>query len=514
MLSRFKIGPRLAVGFAAVLALSCLVGSFALSRLAEVNENTKDLATNWLVAAQALGRYSDAMNVVRRSEVATILARNRQEYDEQAKRIDTARAAAAEAWKTYATTITPGEEQGLADKIQKSQERYLAAQTTVTGLSAKGAESRDQALEAYLGDSRKYFGELSAGIQADEALQTKGAAAAYGAAQSTYDHARLQVFSLLGLAVAIGALLAWRLTLSITKPLTQAVDVAGRVAGGDLQDVKVTASQDETGRLLHSLAEMQRSLVKVVSQVRTSSDSIATGSGQIAAGNTDLSQRTEEQASNLQQTAASMEELTSTVRQNAENAVAAMRLAHEASAAASNGHETVRTVVDTMGQIEVASRKVGDIIGVIDGIAFQTNILALNAAVEAARAGEHGRGFAVVATEVRALAQRSANAAKEIKSLVLSSTERVEVGVAQVSEAGNAIGNIATKVAQVNEFVSQIASASNEQSTGIGQVGDAVAQLDKVTQQNAAVVEESAAAAESLKNQADRLAETMGFFRL
>ena len=259
---------------------------------------------------------------------------------------------------------------------------------------------------------------------------------------------------------------------------------------------------------------MRDSLAGVVGQVRLSSDSIATGSAQIASGNADLSQRTEEQASNLQQTAASMEQLTGTVKNNAETARQADELAAGASVVAAQGGELVGRVVATMQDIAMSSKKIADIIGVIDGIAFQTNILALNAAVEAARAGEQGRGFAVVASEVRSLAQRAAGAAKEIKILIGDSVERVEVGAKQVSEAGASMGEIVTQVKRVSQLIGEISNATCEQSGGISQVGDAIGQLDQVTQQNSALVEESAAAAESLKQQAARLAEVVGAFKL
>jgi methyl-accepting chemotaxis protein len=514
MLSRLKIGPRLAAGFAATLILSCAVGGFALLRMSQVNANTRDLATNWLPSTRSLGHLINALNLVRRSEINTVIARNPQEFQEQSKRVASARKDAEAAWKEYEPMITPGEEQQLAQAILQALQAYDGQRTKVLALAARGAEARDESLALYTGDSRKVFATLTNAIQADIDLQSRGGDAAYVQSQKTFASAQLQVGGLLALAIAISALMAWRITLSITGPLLTAVRVSEAVAAGDLQPFRVEATNDETGQLLRSLGAMHKSLVDVVSQVRAGSDSIVTGSGQIAAGNADLSQRTEEQASNLQQTAASMEQITSTVRQNADNAQAAMRLASEARDFAGAGRKTVEDVVRTMGQIEESSRKVTDIIGVIDGIAFQTNILALNAAVEAARAGEQGRGFAVVAGEVRTLAQRSAAAAKEIKTLIETSASTVAAGTSLVGQAGTAIGQIAGKVSNVHDLVSEIANASAEQSTGIGQVGDAVAQLDQVTQQNAALVEESAAAAESLKQQADRLTGVVGFFRL
>jgi methyl-accepting chemotaxis protein len=315
-------------------------------------------------------------------------------------------------------------------------------------------------------------------------------------------------------AAALGALLAWGVTRSITAPIAQALTLAETVAAGDLRSQVTPRGQDEVAQLLRSLQRMNDHLAGIVGGVRGNAESVATASGQIAQGNADLSQRTEEQASNLQQTAAAMEQLAATVRQNAETAQAASQLAASASDVAARGGQVVGQVVTTMQAITDSSRRIADIIGTIDGIAFQTNILALNAAVEAARAGEQGRGFAVVAGEVRSLAQRSAEAAREIKTLIGSSVEKVNQGGALVDEAGRTMEDIVSQVRRVTDLISEISAASQEQTQGIGQVGDAVSQLDQVTQQNAALVEESAAAAESLKHQAAQLSQAVSVFTL
>ena len=312
----------------------------------------------------------------------------------------------------------------------------------------------------------------------------------------------------------LGAIMAWLLSRSITRPLARAVAVAETVAMGDLRTNIEVDSRDEVGQLLAALKRMNESLLQTVVEVHTGTDMISTASQEIAAGNMDLSSRTEQQASSLEETASSMEELTSTVKQNADNARQANTLAVSASAVAVRGGKVVSEVVDTMASINESSRKIVDIIGVIDGIAFQTNILALNAAVEAARAGEQGRGFAVVASEVRNLAQRSAAAAKEIKTLINDSVEKVDAGGRLVDQAGTTMEEIVQSITRVTDIMSEIASATTEQTMGIEQINMAIAQMDEVTQQNAALVEEAAAAAGSLEDQAATLARVVSVFNV
>ena len=315
-------------------------------------------------------------------------------------------------------------------------------------------------------------------------------------------------------ALALGALFAWTITRSITQPLKEALSLAETVAEGDLRSHVAVIGNDEVASLFQALKNMNDNLAATVGQVRTGTETITVASQEIASGNADLSSRTESQASSLEETASSMEELTSTVRQNADNARQANQLVVSASGVAVKGGAVVGQVVSTMGSIKESSRKIVDIIGVIDGIAFQTNILALNAAVEAARAGEQGRGFAVVAAEVRNLAQRSASAAKEIKSLISDSVDKVDQGSKLVDEAGKTMDEIVTSVQHVADIMSEITAASQEQSSGIEQVNLAITQMDEMTQQNAALVEQAAAAAESMEEQAVALAHAVSVFKL
>ena len=381
-------------------------------------------------------------------------------------------------------------------------------------LSLIEAKQKDAARAYLLDTMRPAQLKLLKAIQAFGDYEKAKMMAASTDMQASANQARLIIVVVSVVSLLAGGVLGLALTRSIVQPIGRAVQIAETVARGDLSSEITTDRKDETGRLLIALKQMNANLLKVVGVVRDGSESIATGSREIATGNTDLSQRTEEQASALQQTAATMEQLGTTVRNNVDSARQANVLAQGASTVAAQGGEVVSRVVTTMQGISDSSRKIGDIIGVIDGIAFQTNILALNAAVEAARAGEQGRGFAVVAAEVRNLAQRSAEAAKEIKSLIGRSVEQVEQGSALVDEAGKTMGEIVGSIQRVSAIVAEITSASAEQSSGIQQVGEAVTQMDRVTQQNAALVEESAAAAESLKLQAEQLVKAVAVFKL
>ncbi len=384
-------------------------------------------------------------------------------------------------------------------------DRFLAA-TKADDTALK----RDLMMREVRPAHQAYEDSLKKLVKFQEDLMTEDGRASEAAVKQTL--AIVLAAAALGLAVAVGAAV-W-VTRSLTRPVHDLIGRLETLAAGDLTVTVEDDRRDELGRLQKAVAQLRDSLVRTVSTVRQNAESVATASAQIAQGNADLSQRTEEQASALQQTAATMEQLGSTVRHNADNARQANQLAQGAASVAGQGGEVVGEVVATMQGIQDSSRKIGDIIGVIDGIAFQTNILALNAAVEAARAGEQGRGFAVVAGEVRSLAQRSAEAAKEIKSLIGRNVEQVEAGTAQVTRAGKTMDEIVGSIRRVSDIVGEISAASTEQSNGVNQVGQAVTQMDQVTQQNAALVEESAAAAESLKAQAEQLVQAVAVFKL
>jgi methyl-accepting chemotaxis protein len=432
--------------------------------------------------------------------------------------------------------------QAEEDKVKAQRKRYAEARDKLVAIGLNEAERQaldniarldkqtEQPFLEALGQSLNFNSDVAAKIIATridpltqqiitEINKLVGMQQAAGdallEATAAAERTRHMIFYLVCAAVfAVGLVFAWAITRSITRPLQEAVAIASRVASGDLSSEVAVRGKDETGQLLRALRDMNGGLREIVSEVRAGTERISTASRQISAGNTDLSARTEEQASSLEETASSMEELTSTVKQNAENAKQANQFAIGASQVAATGGKAMGDVMAMMNGVSEASRRIGDIIGVIDGIAFQTNILALNAAVEAARAGEQGRGFAVVASEVRTLAQRSAEAAKEIKGLIQDSAQRVEGGTRMVQNAGKTMDEIVGAVKRVTDIMADIAAASDEQLSGIQQVGNAVTQMDRVTQQNAALVGQSAAAAEHMTAQAEQLVNVVARFRL
>ena len=512
MFKNLKIGVRLGAGFAIVTAMLMAIAVIGFTCINALAHDTDVIVHDRYAKVNLANQILGDVNLQARDLRNLLLVKEPSALKDYVARIEATRLKIAANVDKLQTIIYTDHGKAQLKAIVEAREKFVAGTAQMIALVNAGEldKARDYLFSdlrplqlAYLDAAEK----MSVGQAKD--METFAANAAAEAKD-----AKLMLLGLATVATLFAAALGFLITRAITGPIAAAVKVAQTVAAGDLTSQIHITSTDETGQLLSALKSMNESLVKVVGQVRQSSDRIATGSGQIASGNADLSQRTEEQASNLQQTAASMEQLTSTVKNNSDTARQATQLAGSARAAATQGGLVVGQVVSTMEAITASSKKISDIISVIDGIAFQTNILALNAAVEAARAGEQGRGFAVVASEVRNLAQRSAAAAKEIKTLISRSVETVDAGSQQVSDAGRAMTDIVMQVKRVNDLIAEISSATIEQTQGIGQVGDAIHQLDQVTQQNAALVEESAAAAESLSQQAARLVEAVSLFKL
>ncbi len=511
-MGHLKIAARLYAGFGVLVAMMVLVVSAALVQMSTMRASAADVDENWLPSVEEVNLLNTAISDYRASELQHVLNTDEAAMAVIEKEMAVIQVRIKDSRAKYEKLINSKEERALYDEFAAAREAYLKIHKEILEYSHRNdTEGARQLLE---GESKKNFDRSSEILDKLVVMNHEGSVAAAKTSAEAYVSGRNMMLVAVVLAVLLAAVAATYITRSITKPLADALDVAGQVAQGNLTMQVQSNSRDEIGQLLQAMKAMQDSLVAVVSKVRSGSESVSNASAEIAQGNNDLSARTEQQASALEETAASMEELNSAVKQNADNASQANQLAMNASTVAVQGGEVVGQVVETMKDINDSSRKISDIISVIDGIAFQTNILALNAAVEAARAGEQGRGFAVVASEVRSLAGRSAEAAKEIKALINASVERVEQGTVLVDKAGTTMTEVVSSIRRVTDIMGEISAASNEQSAGVNQVGEAITQMDQVTQQNAALVEQMAAAASSLKSQAGDLVQTVAVFKL
>ena len=511
-LNDMKISTRLMLGFGAMALLIALLGAISLFEVSAITLSFNAVAKDRLPKAVSSYEIEGDINLIARAMRNMVIMSEAADVEKEAAHIVAASKDIDTRLDSLVATVKSDAGKAIVVKVTEARAKYVPIQRKFVELAAAGKTAASEAL--LLGDLRQ--AEQSYGDAIDGLLKFLNERMDESAAEvsAAVTSMRLLVGGAVGVALVVALMMALWIIRAITGPINQAVKVSRAVADGDLSMQFDAVGTNETGQLLLALKDMQTSLSRVVGSVRQGSESVATASAQIAQGNQDLSSRTESQASALEQTAASMEQLNATVKQNSDSARQANQLAMNASTVAIKGGEVVAQVVDTMRGINESSHKISDIISVIDGIAFQTNILALNAAVEAARAGEQGRGFAVVATEVRSLAGRSADAAKEIKSLISASVQRVEQGTQLVDQAGVTMTEVVSSIRRVTDIMGEISSASNEQSLGVSQVGEAVTQMDQVTQQNAALVEEMAAAASSLNSQAHELVQTVAIFKL
>jgi len=512
-IANLKIGKRLALGFGVVGLMFVLLIALANSMIVRVNNSTDKIVDERMPIIESTNRLDGDMSLVAIALRNMMLNDDAADRQTQVEAIDKARAGITDSLKSLRPALA-GDARATErlDAMDGAAAEYLTSGTKLLALINAG---QAEAARTFLtNELRPRLAALRAATAAQSALQRELSNADAAAARATYGSAVWLMCGIGAAALLLAAGVAWWITRSITRPVARALQVANTVAAGDLTSRIEVTSTDELGELLQALKGMNDSLAATVGTVRVGTDTIAVAAAQVAAGSQDLSSRTEQQAGALEETASSMEELTSTVKQNADNARQANVLAETASNVAARGGDVIRQVVGTMTEIDASSSRIGDIIGVIDGIAFQTNILALNAAVEAARAGEQGRGFAVVASEVRNLAQRSAAAAKEIKGLIGDSTDKVALGSKLVAEAGTTMQEIVESVRRVTDIMGEISAASKEQTAGIEQINQAVVQMDQGTQQNAALVEEAAAASASMQEQAAKLAEAVSVFRI
>jgi methyl-accepting chemotaxis protein len=507
-----KISTRLILGFGMLALLIALMGGIALVKTNVVDGDVVKLVDDRIPKVITLYEIKGELNNIARATRNMVIRVDPAEIKREIAGIEEARKQIGDRLQKLSAEVKSDAGKAILARIIENRVSYVAAQGKFIDLVNAGKV--DEAKTLLLGDmyagQKSYFAALDDMIKFQDNQMDASANDAHAAVASM----KLMMTIAMAFALVAAVLMGLWIIRAITRPINQAVGIARAVADGDLSQQFEVSGNSETGLLLMALKDMQASLSSVVSNVRQGSEGVSTASAEIASGNHDLSARTESQASALEQTAASMEQLSATVKQNADSARQANQLAASASTVAVKGGEVVAQVVDTMKGINDASRKIADIISVIDGIAFQTNILALNAAVEAARAGEQGRGFAVVASEVRSLAGRSAEAAKEIKTLINASVERVEQGTALVDQAGSTMTEVVSSIKRVTDLMGEISAASNEQSLGVSQVGEAVTQMDQVTQQNAALVEEMAAAASGLQSQAQDLVKVVAVFNL
>ncbi len=513
--TNMKVSTRLALGFGAIVLIGTAISVFGALKMRTLAGNLDEVANSRMVKTFQFAAYKDNLNDVASSVRNMVITQDNAFRGSEKKKIDESRAANAKLLALLEQSIESPQAAEFLKTIKETVPRYYIGIDQVIELASRGADMNAGSL--LMGEVHSLQSTLFKAVGDSMALQQALAAKLANDAAAEATASMSVLISLALLMLLIGTGVGWAITRNLSRSLggepAELCDAVSRVADGDLS-ARLQLRTGDTASVLAAVERMQTSLTRVVGTVRQGSESVASASAEIAQGNQDLSARTEQQASALEETAASMEELSATVKQNADNAKQANQLAQSASTVAIKGGEVVSQVVDTMKGINDASRKISDIISVIDGIAFQTNILALNAAVEAARAGEQGRGFAVVASEVRSLAGRSANAAKEIKSLINTSVERVEQGTAQVDQAGATMTEVVGSIRRVTDLMGEITAASVEQSQGVAQVGEAVTQMDQTTQQNAALVEEMAAAASSLKIQAQDLVGTVAVFKL